>query len=146
MSRSSLSFPQAMDIAAATINNLVKVNQEASICVVDAAGQPLVQLMMDGARPFTSSIALKKAQLAAHTGYTTRHMRDGFKEPESGMTPALYGITKENEVPWAGGVPIYAPGGKTLMGGIGVSNLSEDEDEKHAIIGVAVSGFGHERS
>ena len=43
-------------------------------------------------------------------------------------------------MPWPGGVPVYDDQGR-LLGGVGVSNLTGDEDETLAAVGVEAAGY-----
>jgi uncharacterized protein GlcG (DUF336 family) len=148
MNPENLSFSEAMKIASAALTSLSEAGQKANICVVNVDRRSLVQFSMDETRPSTAHVANLKAKLSAHTGRRTRSLRDEFKNPESDLTPAVLGIKKEEEVPWAGGVPIYVKKGneKVLIGGIGISNLSENDDEKHAIRAVEVPGYISDRN
>lgn len=117
-------------------------NLSASIAVVDRGGFPMFQVSMVGARPFTATVALRKAEQAAQVGRRTRWIRDQVKEGSIGLD--VFGIPQSRFVGWAGGVPIYTPEG-VLLGGAGVSNLAEHEDEQICIIGVRTAGFWSDR-
>jgi len=137
----TLSFKDAMEIASAALTKLEEDGKEANICVVNKYGRPLVRLYMDNTRRATANIALKKAKLSSKTGYRTGYLQSAFDNHENGLSPSLLGIKEKNLVPYAGGVPIYveSEGEKYLIGGMGISNLSEKEDEKYAIVAVETS-------
>ncbi len=105
-----------------------------SLAVVDAFGQ-LVQLdRMDGASLMSPDVAEAKAVTAVN-----------FKEPTSQVAdidPTVLGSLKEiahfDVVALAGGVPIVRNG--ELVGAIGVSGASPDQDE--AVADHAVSPQG----
>jgi len=143
-----LSFVEAKRIADAAVESLLATGQKANICVVNVYKRPLVKFSMDETRESTGTIATKKARLSAHTGRRTRYLRDEFKKPDGDLTPALFGIKKEDEVPYAGGVPIYFEvfqGKSILLGAIGISELSENDDEQHAVNAVENCGYLSDR-
>lgn len=142
-----LGFKEALKIANKAMESLTAAGKKANICVANAFGTPLVRYRMDSTRDNTAHIALLKARLSAKTGHRTRKLRDMFKDPESLVTPDLFDIKPEEEVPFAGGVPVYEETGseKTLLGSIGISELSEDEDETFAIEAAELAGFKSDR-
>jgi len=142
-SPANLSFSEAMKIANEAVKNLSAAEQAASICVVNTDGRVLVQYCMDEARVSTIATALLKARLTAKTGRRTRYLRDAFKDPENDLTPEVLGVKDEECVPYAGGVPIYMGQDEKqiLLGSIGISNLSENDDEQYAINAVEKVGY-----
>ena len=138
----SLHFPAAFRIAEQAAKILQAADLHACICVCGLQGEPIVHFRMDVVRPFTFHLAMLKARQAAHTGKSTRELRDLYASGE--RMPEVFGIALEEMVCWAGGVPVY---GKTveiagaLLGGVGISNLHEDQDESFAIDAVRQAGF-----
>jgi uncharacterized protein GlcG (DUF336 family) len=76
------------------------------------------------------------------SGQHTRWLRDQLAAGE--ITLGLFGLSREDFMPWAGGVPIYSREG-VLLGGIGMSNLDENEEEALVIRLVESAGFLSER-
>lgn len=125
--------------ALAVVNKAVELAQQQevkiSVVVVNADGRILSEGFMPGARPMTQTVARLKAEQSAATGKTTRQNRDLLSQGE--VTPQVWGIAPEEFIKWAGGVPIYKNG--ELVGAVGISNLSEDEDERLALTSVTLS-------
>lgn len=134
----SLTSDSAMAIVAAAVEALKKRGAVASICIVNVHGFEVAKLIMDGARPFTANVALLKAKQAATIGKLTSETRDQLAEGE--VTPEILGLQPERTIRWAGGAPIYDQE-KNLLGGLGISNLTQEEDEnvaKEALFAVAL--------
>lgn len=134
----SLSDSEAWDLASRARELLLSEGKRASLCVYNRQGQLLVWCVMDDTRPSTAEIARHKARQAAHTGRSTRTVRDAVRQGT--YAPELLGIRREEFVPFAGGVPVYSREGVPL-GGIGISALSEDEDESYCLRAVTAAGF-----
>lgn len=135
----SLLFTEARAIADKAVELLCIEGQHACICLCGLQGEVIVHFRMNATRPFTFHVAQLKAQQAAHTGKTTRDLRDLYKS--GARTAQLLGIDPAEAVPFAGGVPIYNPASSALLGGIGISNLAEDQDERFALAAVKEAGF-----
>ena len=95
-------------------------------------------LGMNETKPMTRNIAMLKARQAASTGRRTRLVRDMVAAGEWGL--GLLELDKDTYCPIAGGVPVYSQD-QVLLGGCGVSNLHEDEDEKVWIHAVEACNF-----
>ncbi|XLQ20156.1 MAG: GlcG/HbpS family heme-binding protein [Candidatus Moraniibacteriota bacterium] len=133
----SLTSDEAEEIMAAAIQTLKTQFKVASVVIVNRDGTEIAKSVMDGVRLFTTNVACMKAKQAAWIGKPTSVTRDQLSEGE--ITPAILGIAIERIVPWAGGVPIYDEEGH-LLGGIGVSNLTQEDDE--AVAGNAIGKVG----
>ena len=112
------------------INDVVaqvgKLNKEVAIAVCGPEGELIAFLRMDGASPAASRIAHNKAYTAARDRKDTRLM--GQFMLQNDRPPAFWGdlgITG-----FGGGVTIHSQ--DRVIGGIGVSGLSEEEDERIA--------------
>ncbi len=104
--------------------------QAACFVVSDSHGETIILLRMDDAGLPTPTIATNKAFTAARLARPSRAI--GARVKESGDI-AFYGDPRY--VGFAGGLPVTQHN-KTL-GAIGVSGLTEDEDEALARVGVA---------
>lgn len=102
-----------------------------SIAVVDAWGNPISLVRMDGASPLTARMALNKAYTAASFGIDTRMLNDWFKG--AGKDIAWYDDHRLTAV--YGGVCIRLGDG-SLVGAIGTSGRREDEDEALSFVGL----------
>ena len=139
-----LEFGEARAIADKVVEALEAHGEKANVAVVDPAGHPLVLYRMPGTPPVTMHLAILKAQQAAHVGRSTRWIRDAVEAGE--RTPELLAIDAAELVPFAGGVPIftYTQADRSdvqCVGGVGVSALSEADDEACATAGVELAGF-----
>ena len=105
-----------------------KNNWKVSIVIVDDAAIPLLLERLDGAGPTTAEVALGKARTAALTRQPTKLWEERVKERPAFLNfPAGLAI-------W-GGVPVIYQG--ECVGGIGVSGVQSQDDEKIASAGVA---------
>jgi glc operon protein GlcG len=133
-----LTADEAWTIAGLARDMLQSQGWAASFCVVNRHGEPLLSFILDGVRPFTAGIALLKARQSASTGRRTRFIRDKLSSGEWNM--GFAGLDAASYCPLAGGVPIYDQAGN-LLGGCGISNLNEDQDEQVAGHAVEKAGF-----
>jgi uncharacterized protein GlcG (DUF336 family) len=88
------------------------------VTVMDAGGVRIVAVRMDGARLNAARIADAKARTSASTGLASG------PETDAGGIVAL--ATGGDQTGLEGGLPIFA--GEVLLGGIGVSSASAEED------------------
>lgn len=126
----SLTAEVALEILSNARALLYEYKKSASIVIVNALGFEIAKLVMEGAKSASVSIAYFKAEQSARMGHTTRTIRDRISSGET--TAEILGIDPNHLIKWAGGVPIYDEEGN-LLGGLGISNLTEDEDEEFAI-------------
>lgn len=101
--------------------------------VVDASGHIICVSRMDGAPWGSISVAINKAYTSAAWGGSTAGMTDECKP-----TGSLYSIHFSNYgrlITFGGGEPLYQNG--KLVGAIGVSGGTVDEDVQCAQAGVA---------
>lgn len=106
-----------------------------SLCIVDAAGHEVLSLRSDGANWFTVGVARVKARTAAAMRRDTAQLA-GLKE----KFPELLGLIGE-QLPFSpttlgGGTPLWDPaapeGSPVLLGGVGVSGASPEQDAECA--------------
>jgi len=124
------------DDAAAAVDairrELERLGKSAVIAVADAHGELIAFLRMDDA-PFSSiAVACNKAYTAARLRRTTREQ--GARVAARGIEMSYYGDARLTG--FGGGVPVVVDG--ATLGAIGVSALSDEEDEALAGIGVGV--------
>ena len=108
-----------------------------NVYVVDDGGHLLAAARQDGACKACSEIAKNKAITSALYAAPTRVMADlSFGENRDGVNAGLPGAAfVPGIVAFAGGLPVVDSSGKVL-GGIGVSGASNDEDEQCAQAGI----------
>jgi uncharacterized protein GlcG (DUF336 family) len=100
------------------------------IAVVDASGELLAFSRMDGARPASIEIAITKARSAARRRRPTAEEAGG--DVLQGVRLAL--AAQSNVTGIGGGLPIAVDG--QIVGGVGVSSGTVDEDLAVALAGV----------
>lgn len=128
-----LTLEGARAVLAAAERRATEMNRPMDIAVVDDGGHLLVFVRMDGAKPSSIEIALTKARAAA--------LRRAPTGPPKGDPPnvllaiglALAGPGQQT--PIRGGIPLLIDG--EVVGAIGVSAGSEDEDADVASAGAA---------
>lgn len=107
-----------------------------NVCVCDAGGHQIAFLRGDGAFLQSGKIAQDKAATAAGFGAPTGAFYDALKNDPA----VLAGITGQPGVAaFAGGLPIRAEG--QVIGGIGVSGASAEQDEICARAGLDAIGL-----
>ena len=108
-----------------------------NVFVVDDGGHLLVASRQDGACKACADIARGKAITSALYSAPTRVMANlSFGENRDGVDAGLPGAAfVPGIVAFAGGLPIVTGDG-AVVGGIGVSGASEDEDEQCAQAGI----------
>jgi glc operon protein GlcG len=112
-------------------HNLPKLN----IAVVDRGADLVLFRRQDDAYLGSGKIALQKAQSSASIPFPTRTIAE-LVYGTDGTPPALPGLAHSDIVAFAGGLPIAEASG-ALVGAIGVSGGSADQDEDCAKAGIA---------
>jgi len=125
----SLSAAGAKVALAAAEAAAAQAKLRVSVAVVDAAGALIAFQRADGAPQTSIEAAIRKARTAAHLGAPTKLFEDLL---HGGMTSLL---AFEFISPSQGGVPLILGG--VVVGGIGSSGASGDEDEMVANAGAA---------
>lgn len=121
--------------ALAAIDKADELGVPMNISVVDASGLPLAFLRSNGAPLHSIRIAEDKAVTAASFG-----LASGAWDTEVGNTPRLWDslVARPGFCALAGGFPIRIEG--SVVGGIGVSGGTENQDVECARAGLAVLG------
>ncbi len=120
---------------AATIVNAIRAELEqqgkgGAVAVVDEHGELLAFLRTDGCPLASITIAINKAFTASRERKESAAV--GRKSREEGFPMTNFGELRY--VTWGGGVPVVYEG--QVIGGVGVSGLSEEEDVALAKIGI----------
>jgi uncharacterized protein GlcG (DUF336 family) len=114
----SLDFRDAETIAAACLAAARAIGVNMSIAVVDEAGALLHVQRMDGARAYSTDLAIRKARTAAAVGVPTRILEERFRDrPIQGQ--AMLAL--------AGGAPATVD--RACAGAVGVSGGTGEQDE-----------------
>jgi glc operon protein GlcG len=101
----------------------VKINKHIAVAVCGPEGELIAFVRMDGAAAAASVIAQNKAYTCGRDRKSTREMGDFMRTQN--RPPAFWGDS--GITGFGGGLPIVQDG--LVIGGIGVSGLSEEDDE-----------------
>jgi glc operon protein GlcG len=128
----TLSHDEAQIIVNAIREKAESSQKAAAIAVADAHGELIAFLRMDGCALPPITIAINKAFTAARERKET--MALGQRQREEGFPMTNFGDLRYTA--WGGGVPIIFH--SQIIGGIGVSGLSEAEDVELARLGASL--------
>ena len=131
-----ITLEEARKIISAAEEKAGQMGQPMNIAVMDAGRNLLAFHRMDGAWVASTDIAIDKAFTSAGRGLTTRKIGEMAQPGQP-----LFGINTTNGgriVIFAGGIPLMRNG--EVIGAIGVSGGTVDEDEEVAEAGVAALG------
>ena len=131
-----ITLEEAQKIISAAEDKARQMGQPMNIAVMDAGRNLVAFHRMDGAWVASTDIAIDKAFTSAGRGLTTRKIGEMAQPGQP-----LFGINTTNGgriVIFAGGIPLMRDG--SVVGAIGVSGGTVDEDEEVAEAGVAVFG------
>jgi len=137
----SISLAAAQQIVSTALQHGVDNNMNPLVVlVIDSAGAPVAYERSDGSPPGRFDIALGKANGALQMGVNSKRLGEmAIERPHfiSGVAGSLKGPL----VPVAGGVLITDNG--VVIGAVGVSGDTSDNDEAAAFAGITSAGFGH---
>ena len=114
-----LTHGATMTMLAAAVAEAEAMGQPQCIVIVDASGETLGQLRMNGAK----YLSLKSARAKARTSASIGAPSDAIPET---VGPAIAAATGGDVTRLGGGLPIRVQG--VLVGGIGVGSGSPDQD------------------
>ena len=134
----TISLAAAQRVLAAAMAEATSLHKAVCITVADPAGEPVLAARMDGAPRLSAQIAANKAWTSASFNGMPTHAWWGAIADE----PALvHGITHTPRLTiFGGGVGLFVGG--QVVGAIGVSGGSADEDRQIAEAGAAVLSAG----
>jgi len=130
----TIDYSDAKRIIDLIVNKALQMQKAAVIAVADSHGELMAFSRMDGVPVSSIRIAANKAWTAARERKPTRDIGDKVRHPEKGHDIAYYGDPRF--VGLGGGLPILKDG--EVIGAIGVSGLSADEDTALAALGVGI--------
>jgi uncharacterized protein GlcG (DUF336 family) len=131
-----ITLEEAQRIISAAEEKAGQMGQPMNVAVMDAGRNLVAFHRMDGAWVASTDIAIDKAFTSAGRGLTTRKIGEMAQPGQP-----LFGINTTNGgriVIFAGGIPLTRDG--EVIGAIGVSGGTVDEDEEVAEAGVAALG------
>jgi glc operon protein GlcG len=112
--------------------------QSHAIAVVDGGGHLVAALRMEGNRSGTMDFSIEKARAVAAWGFATARMEEAAKgTPGFARAPGVVTV--------AGGVPVFAADGRTMIGAAGVSGEAPADDAACADAGIKAAGLKSER-
>jgi ATP:cob(I)alamin adenosyltransferase len=128
----ALDLNRAKQIIEAVETRAKELGKRAVIAVCNAEGNPLAVHVMDGAFLVSYEVAVKKAYTAVAVKMSTMEL-SALCQPGG----TFYGLQALDKViTFGGGVPLYADG--VMIGGLGVSGGTGEEDHELALFGAAV--------
>lgn len=119
----------ARKIAMAAVAACKANNWKVAVAIVNTHGSLVYYERMDNTQSASARVAVDKASAAAMYRRSTRE----FAEAVAGGNPAMMSLPGVIALP--GGLPVLS-GGK-IIGGIGVSGVTADQDEECAQAGLA---------
>jgi uncharacterized protein GlcG (DUF336 family) len=134
----TLPFADARALADDARARALDLGKALSIAVVDYGGFVVLVERMDGARPMTPSIALSKAYSAAVMQRPTS-MLEGWRNSDPVFFTQVGRMGQHPIVATKGGYTIKRDG--VILGGLGISGGSPDEDQKIAEDVLRAHGF-----
>ena len=136
----SVSLEQAQAIAAASLAKArVLALKPVSVVVLDPRATLVVVLSEDGVSTLRPRIAQGKANAAIAMGMGTRALM-ARAEQQAYFIQAVNGLAEVNFVPVPGGVLIRNETG-ALLGAVGISGDTSDNDEAAAVHGITAAGL-----
>ena len=125
-----VSSKESLQLIDTAILEAEKINRPIAIAVCGPEGELISFLRMDGASPAASVIAQNKAYTAARDRKSTKLMGEFMLD--NNRPSAFWGDS--GITGFGGGLPILHQ--EKVIGGIGISGLSEEEDERIARIAI----------
>lgn len=125
-----VSYEEALQMIEVVIEEAGKIDKHVAVAVCGPEGELIAFLRMDGASGAASTIAQNKAYTCARDRKPSREMGEFMNNNR--RPPAFWG--DKGITGFGGGLPILD--NSVVIGGIGVSGLSEEDDERLA--GIAI--------
>ena len=131
-----ISNENAKKAAAAALAEAAKNHWIMAVAVVDPSGTLVYYEKTDNTQIGSADVAIEKARSAARFKRPTKAFQDALAKGGDGLR--ILGLP--GAVPVEGGVPIVVEGkdGKVVIGAIGVSGATSDQDGQCANAGAAV--------
>ena len=133
--QSNISLEAALAAAQAAVRHAETLGVRINVGVVDVGGHLAAFLRMPGAFIQSIDLAIDKAYTAAGFGFPTGNWMKAVGHDE-GMKLGF--SSRQRLIVFGGGLPVRVGG--ELIGGIGVSGASEEQDEACARAGLAAIG------
>ncbi|MBC7375293.1 MAG: heme-binding protein [Frankiales bacterium] len=134
-----LTLDDATALLAAARTAAEQVGVPMTFALMDAGGHLLALHRMDGAPWITADVAQGKAWTAAAYGVPSAAQKDKMA-PMPNFATAITAMTHGRFTPQTGAVPVYRGG--VLVGGLGASGGTGDQDEAACVAAVEATGCG----
>ena len=134
----TLPFAEARALADDARGRALGLGKALSLAVVDYGGFIVLIERMDGARPMTADIALAKAYSAAVMQRPTE-MLENWRNSDPVFFTQVGRMGHRPIVATNGGVPIQRDG--AILGGLGISGGSPEEDQQICVDVLKAAGF-----
>ncbi len=125
----TLTLEKAQRVADAAEQRAREENWNVVIAIVDQGGHLIVLRRIDGVQTASIEIAIEKARTAVFYKRSTKVFQDRVSEGEHAI------LNLPNMMPFGGGLPIQF--NDVIIGGIGVSGVTAEQDEIIARAGLA---------
>ena len=135
---SAPSLEEARTLIEAAQQRALELGKALSVAVVDYGGYAVAVQRMDGARPMTPSIALAKAYSAAVMQRPTAMLK-AWSESDPVFFSQVARMGHQPIVATLGGYTLKRDG--QILGGVGISGGSAEEDEQIVRAVVEAAGF-----
>jgi uncharacterized protein GlcG (DUF336 family) len=137
---SSISLTQAQAMITAAFEKAVELNlQPLCVAILDAGGHLIALARQDGASTLRPQIAIAKASGALSLGMSSRKIAE-IAADRPAFIASLQSLTPNGVVPAAGGIIITTNIGE-VIGAVGITGDTSDNDEACAQFGVSGSGW-----
>jgi len=133
-----LTMDKAVLIIEAAIEKAMTIGQPMNIAIVDAGGNLMAFMRMDGAWLGSIDIAINKAFTARAFDITTMEL--GRNSQPGGQFFGIHASNHGRVMVFAGGIPIRVNG--QIAGAVGVSGGSGEQDQAVAEAAVAAGATG----
>lgn len=127
---SKISSSEALRMIQQAVAEAEKIKKSIAVSVAGPEGELIAFVRMDGTAAASSLIAQNKAYTSARDRKSTREMGNFMKDEQ--RPPAYWGDS--GITGFGGGMPVTQNG--VVIGAIGVSGLSEEEDERIAALAI----------
>ena len=128
----AISLDEAMQMLRIVQARLDEKQQGAAVAVVDPHGELIAFLRTDSCRLSCITVAINKAYTAAREQGESKKLGDEARA--RGFPLTNFGELRY--VTWGGGVPVRS--GTEVVGAVGVSGLSEEEDIELAVLAASI--------
>jgi uncharacterized protein GlcG (DUF336 family) len=113
--------------------------QSHAIAVVDSGGHLVAAVRMEGNRAGMMDFAIEKAKAVAAWGFATAQMEEAAR-----VTPGF--ARAPGVVTVAGGLPVFAADGRTMIGAAGAAGEAPADDSACVAAGIKAAGLRSERA